>query len=122
MNRRTLTSIYALLVLLATLLAACGGTRLSEVARRGEAFSAELVSLKADLERPIGRVFARTCDEDVGDARCGVNLDDPLVRAEGFVAEVRGSKKRWAVAIVLVNSAGLVPATYLAVGRRKRSS
>ena len=33
--------------------------RLSEITRRGEAFSAELVSLKADLERPIGRVYAR---------------------------------------------------------------
>src|SRR5690606_37636121 len=48
--------------------------RLSEVTRRGASFAAELVSLKADLERPVGRVYARTCDADVGDARCGVDL------------------------------------------------
>lgn len=66
--------------------------RLSEVARRGTAFAAELVSLKAGLERTIGRVYARACDADVGDARCGVDLDDPAYRGEGFVAEVYGPK------------------------------
>jgi len=33
--------------------------------------------------------------------------------------EVRGSKARWAVAIVLINSVGAVPLTYFAYGRRK---
>ncbi|MBK8200050.1 MAG: DUF2163 domain-containing protein [Acidobacteria bacterium] len=43
--------------------------------RRGTAgFEAELVSLKADLERPVGRVYARRCDASLGDARCGVDL------------------------------------------------
>ncbi|HET8603507.1 MAG TPA: hypothetical protein VFM09_06225 [Marmoricola sp.] len=32
--------------------------------------------------------------------------------------EVRGSKKVWAVAIVLVNSAGALPIGYFALGRR----
>lgn len=36
-------------------------------------FEAELVSLKADLERPIGRVLQRQCDAQLGDARCGVD-------------------------------------------------
>lgn len=66
--------------------------RLSEITRRGEAFSAELVSLKADLERPIGRVYSRTCDADVGDQRCGVDLDDPALRAEGVVTDVIGER------------------------------
>lgn len=35
--------------------------------------------------------------------------------------EVRGSKLRWAVSIVLVNSLGIVPITYLARGRRRSS-
>ncbi|MGH3414493.1 MAG: hypothetical protein ACRDPH_15565 [Marmoricola sp.] len=35
-------------------------------------------------------------------------------------AEVRGSKRRWAVAIALVNSAGLVPIGYFVRGRRSR--
>ena len=35
-------------------------------------FEAELVSLKADLERPVGRVLQRNCDAVLGDARCGI--------------------------------------------------
>lgn len=35
-------------------------------------------------------------------------------------AQVRGSKARWAVAIVLVNSVGAVPLAYFRYGRRKR--
>ena len=47
--------------------------RLSEVRHGPGGFEAELVSLKADLERPVGRVYARACDAVLGDARCGVN-------------------------------------------------
>lgn len=32
--------------------------------------------------------------------------------------EVRGSKARWAVALVLINSVGIVPVAYFVVGRR----
>lgn len=67
--------------------------RLSEITRRGEAFSAELVSLKADFERPVGRVYARGCDADVGDARCGVDLDDSALRAEGVVTDLMGERR-----------------------------
>jgi hypothetical protein len=37
-------------------------------------------------------------------------------------SEVRGSKIRWAVAIVLINSLGALPITYLVHGRRRSSS
>jgi hypothetical protein len=37
-------------------------------------------------------------------------------------AEVRGSKARWAVAIVLINSLGVVPLAYFVVGRRSDSA
>lgn len=37
------------------------------------AFEAELVSLKSDLERPIGRVLQRRCDAALGDARCRIS-------------------------------------------------
>lgn len=67
--------------------------RLSEITRRGEAFSTELVSLKADFERPVGRVYSRGCDADVGDARCGVDLDGPALRAEGVVTDVVGERR-----------------------------
>jgi uncharacterized phage protein (TIGR02218 family) len=36
----------------------------------------------------MGRVFARACDAEVGDARCGVNLDAPAFRGEGVVTQV----------------------------------
>ncbi|MCA8900290.1 MAG: DUF2163 domain-containing protein [Hyphomonas sp.] len=49
--------------------------RLSEVLRGLDGFRAELVSLKADLERPVGRVFARACDAVLGDTRCGVDVE-----------------------------------------------
>lgn len=34
-------------------------------------------------------------------------------------AEVRGSKVRWALAVTLVNSVGVVPAVYFVYGRRR---
>lgn len=67
--------------------------RLSEITRHGEAFAAELVSLKADLERVIGRVYARTCDAEIGDTRCGVNLDTPAFRGEGAVTDTLGPRR-----------------------------
>ena len=36
-------------------------------------FEAQLVSLKADLERPLGRVLQRQCDAQLGDERCGAD-------------------------------------------------
>jgi uncharacterized phage protein (TIGR02218 family) len=54
------------------------------VVRRGAAgFEAELTGLSARLDRMIGRVFARACDAELGDARCGVDLDTPGWRGTG---------------------------------------
>ncbi len=36
--------------------------------------------------------------------------------------EVRGSKRIWAVAILLTNSVGAVPVAYFALGRRRRET
>lgn len=47
--------------------------RLSEISHSAVGFEVELVSLKADLERPVGRVFSRSCDAVLGDARCGAD-------------------------------------------------
>lgn len=91
--------------------------RLSEVARRGAGFAAELVSLKADLEWPVGRVFARSCDAEVGDVRCGVDLETGAFRGEGVASASPGVKRfgvsgleafaaRWFVGGVLVWTSG----------------
>lgn len=47
--------------------------RLSRVRRSVAGFQAELVSLKADLERPVGRMYTRRCDATFGDVRCGAD-------------------------------------------------
>ncbi len=51
--------------------------RFSEIRHGPGGFEAGLVSLKADLERPVGRRFGRRCDAVLGDARCGVDLSAP---------------------------------------------
>jgi uncharacterized phage protein (TIGR02218 family) len=45
-----------------------------EVRRRDRAFTAELRSSQHRLAEARGRLFARACDADLGDARCGVDL------------------------------------------------
>lgn len=47
---------------------------LGEVTRQGSAFSAELRGLAQALNQPVGRVFGRLCDADLGDMRCGLTL------------------------------------------------
>ena len=44
--------------------------------RRGDlAFELEILGRSEVLNRPLGRVFQRSCDAELGDARCGVTLD-----------------------------------------------
>lgn len=59
--------------------------RIGAVRAGPHAFEAELVALDAALDSPFGRVFSRFCDADLGDARCGVDLDAPAFRGEGVV-------------------------------------
>jgi len=56
--------------------------RFSEITHGARGFEAQLVSLKADLERPVGRSFGRRCDAVLGDARCQVDLADPAFAGE----------------------------------------
>ena len=77
----------------------CGGTapeeagaaaagRIGEVRRGASAFEAELRGLQAPLNVPVGRVFSRFCDADLGDARCGKNIETAVFRGEGAVTHV----------------------------------
>jgi len=61
---------------------------LGEVKRAGAQFSAEIRGLSHYLQQPKGRVFQYGCDADVGDARCGVDLDTPSYKASGTINEV----------------------------------
>jgi uncharacterized phage protein (TIGR02218 family) len=62
--------------------------RIGEVRRGVSAFEAELRGLQAALNKPVGRVFSRFCDADLGDARCGKDIETAAFRGEGAVAEV----------------------------------
>lgn len=39
-------------------------------------FTAELLSLSVDLQRPIGRVVQRLCDAQLGDRRCSITANE----------------------------------------------
>lgn len=58
---------------------------IGEVSRGRVHFSAEMRGLAHALNQERGRVFSRGCDADLGDARCGVDLDDPAFKGNGTV-------------------------------------
>lgn len=62
--------------------------RIGEVRRGALAFEAELRGLQAPLNVAVGRVFSRYCDADVGDARCGLDLEAGAYSGAGSVSAV----------------------------------
>lgn len=48
---------------------------LGEIRHGDQGFEADVSGLSARLNRTIGRAFSRLCDAELGDARCGVDLD-----------------------------------------------
>lgn len=61
--------------------------RFGEARRGAQGFEIELRGLQAPLNKPVGRVFSRFCDADVGDARCGVDLSAGAYRGDGVIVE-----------------------------------
>lgn len=55
---------------------------IGEIVREDGAFRAELRSGQAALGRVSGRICQPLCDAELGDARCGVNVSAPALRAE----------------------------------------
>lgn len=66
---------------------------LGEVTREDGTFRAEVRGLAAELDQPSGRVFRHGCDADLGDARCGVALDDAAYRGTGTVIAAAGKRR-----------------------------
>ncbi len=62
--------------------------RIGEVRRGASAFEAELRGVQAALNVPIGRVFSRFCDADLGDGRCGKDIENATFRGSGAVSAV----------------------------------
>lgn len=61
---------------------------LGEVRRAGIGFAAEVRGLAHYLQQTKGRVFQYTCDADLGDHRCNVDLDASEYTAEGEIVTV----------------------------------
>ncbi len=59
--------------------------RIGEITRGNGRFEAELRSVVEDLGRPTGRALLAQCDAELGDARCGVDLETPVFRTEAVV-------------------------------------
>ena len=61
--------------------------------RRGRlTFVAEVRSLAHLLNQTVGRTFQHACDAELGDGRCGVDLDDPDYKAAGSVLALPGGR------------------------------
>ena len=50
--------------------------RLGGIRQNGETFEAEWTGQSVLLDRSVGRVFSKLCDAELGDSRCGLNIDD----------------------------------------------
>ena len=61
--------------------------------RRGRlAFVAEVRSLAHVLNQTVGRTFQHACDAELGDARCGVDVEDPAYKGTGSVTALAGDR------------------------------
>jgi len=58
---------------------------IGKITRTDGRFVAELESLAHSLDRPDGRYVSRTCDAELGDARCAFDLDNPEFTGSGTV-------------------------------------
>ena len=68
-------------------------------------------SLAHILNQTVGRTFQHACDAEFGDARCGVDPEDPAYRGSGSVIALTGDRSF--AASVLVSFA----ASWLTLGR-----
>jgi uncharacterized phage protein (TIGR02218 family) len=66
---------------------------LGEVKRAAGGFTAEVRGLAHYLQQPKGRLFQYACDADLGDARCGIDLEAPGFRGTGAVLTVASARR-----------------------------
>lgn len=66
---------------------------IGEVSRSDRAFTAEVRGRAHRLNQPFGRAYTYACDADLGDAACGIDLDDPDYRGAGAVAEAEDRRR-----------------------------
>lgn len=71
-------------------------TTIGEIVREDGQFRAELRSGQHAINQAQGRIYQALCDAELGDARCGVDLDDPAFRGD---ATVVGARDRFRVVV-----------------------
>jgi uncharacterized phage protein (TIGR02218 family) len=66
---------------------------LGQVKRGRTAFQAEVRGLAHLLNQPAGRAYGYSCDADLGDARCTIDLTNPLYRGVGTVTAISDARR-----------------------------
>ncbi|MEL7027684.1 MAG: DUF2163 domain-containing protein, partial [Pseudomonadota bacterium] len=64
-----------------------------EVTRGGLAFTAEVRGLAHALDQTVGRVYQNACDADLGDSRCGVDLETASYKGAGVVTSASDPRR-----------------------------
>lgn len=65
---------------------------LGEIRQAAGAFEVELRGAAEALNQPVGRAYQGTCEQALGDAKCGVDTTDPAFAASVTVTEVLGPR------------------------------
>ncbi len=66
---------------------------LGEIKRGALGFETEVRGLAQQLNQPVGRVFGHSCDADLGDARCTIDLTSAAYRGNGAVTVVSDARR-----------------------------
>jgi uncharacterized phage protein (TIGR02218 family) len=66
---------------------------LGQVSRGKTAFQAEVRGLAHKLNQSVGRAYGYSCDADLGDARCMIDLSDPAFNGAGVVAAASDARR-----------------------------
>jgi uncharacterized phage protein (TIGR02218 family) len=66
---------------------------IGEVRRTGSTFTAELRGLAHYLQQPRGRLLQKTCDADLGDGRCTIDLASSAYRGTGTIVIAHSARR-----------------------------
>jgi uncharacterized phage protein (TIGR02218 family) len=64
--------------------------QIGEIRRSDHGFTAEMRGLASKFDEDRGRIFQSGCNADLGDTRCGVNLELPAYKATGTITKTDG--------------------------------
>ncbi len=66
---------------------------IGEVTLTNQFFQAELRGVAHKLDQPQGRIYSHRCDANLGDSRCGVNINQPAYQGTGLIDAIEGSSR-----------------------------